>query len=114
MHAFDFRTARRFWGLRDLTLAAKVFAIVGGTPAYRREFVTDDAPAGLEDFDAWVARTVLNPAVTLFREARYLLAEDPAIGHLGLYHSVLAAIAVGEDDPGPSSERPGRRGIRRA
>jgi hypothetical protein len=108
VHAFDFRTARRFWGLRDLTLAAKVFAIVGGTPAYRREFVADDAPAALEDFDAWVTRTVLSPAVPLFREARYLLAEDPAIGDLGLYHSVLAAIAAGETTSARIAGRLGR------
>lgn len=38
----------------------------------------------------------LSPAVPLFREARYLLAEDPAIGDLGLYHSVLSAIAYDE------------------
>ena len=94
--AFDYRTARRFWGIRELQLAVKVFAVVGGTPAYRREFVSDDTPRGGRDFDAWIARTVLNPSVPLFREARYLLAEDPAIGDLGLYHSVLAAVAAGE------------------
>jgi hypothetical protein len=93
---FDYRTARRFWGIRDLALAVKVFAVVGGTPAYRREFVADDTPRGPKDFDAWVARTALNPAVPLFREARYLLAEDPSIGSLSLYHSVLGAIAAGE------------------
>lgn len=59
------------------------------------------------------ARTVLNPSVPLFREARYLLAEDPAIGSLGLYHSVRAAIAAGETTSA-SPEHPGRRGIRRA
>jgi hypothetical protein len=51
----------------------------GGTPAYRWEFVAGDAPSGLVDFDAWVLRTVLNPQVPLFREARYLLAEETEI-----------------------------------
>jgi AAA+ ATPase superfamily predicted ATPase len=106
--AFDFRTARRFWGLRDLALAAKVFAVVGGTPAYRREFVGDDTPRGPKDFDAWVARTVLNPAVPLFRETRYLLAEDPAIGDLALYQSVLASIAAGETTSARIAARLGR------
>lgn len=40
---FDFRTAARFWGLSDPALAFRVHAVVGGTPAYRREFVGDDA-----------------------------------------------------------------------
>src|SRR5690606_4028508 len=35
----DYRTAARFWDITDARLAAKVFAIVGGTPAYRREYV---------------------------------------------------------------------------
>jgi hypothetical protein len=50
---------------------------VGGTPAYRREFARDDTPAGPGDFDAWVLRTVLSPTSPLFREARYLLADEP-------------------------------------
>jgi hypothetical protein len=29
----------------------KVNAIVGGTPAYRREFARGDAPKGPDDFD---------------------------------------------------------------
>ncbi len=106
--AFDFRTARAFWRIRDLRLAVQVFAIVGGTPAYRREFIADDTPRGPRDFDAWVARTVMNPAIPLFREARYLLAEDPEIGDLGLYHSVLAAIASGETTSARIAGRIGR------
>jgi AAA+ ATPase superfamily predicted ATPase len=48
-----------------------------------------------DDFDDWVCRTVLNPEVPLFREARYLLAEEVEARDPGLYHSVLAAIASG-------------------
>ncbi|MET0591907.1 MAG: DUF234 domain-containing protein [Polyangiaceae bacterium] len=106
--SFDFRTAREFWKIRDLALAAKVFSVVGGTPAYRREFVADDVPRGPKDFDAWVTRTALNPAIPLFREARYLLAEDPAIGDLGLYHSVLSSIAHGETTSAKIAGRLGR------
>lgn len=58
----DYRAARRFWGITDPMLAARVFAIVGGTPAYRREYVQDDAPTGADDFDDWVVRAVLNPS----------------------------------------------------
>ena len=66
-----------------------VHSVVGGTPAYRREFVRDDTPDDLADFDVWVIRTALNPQTPLFREARYLLAEETEIRDPSLYHSVL-------------------------
>jgi AAA+ ATPase superfamily predicted ATPase len=91
----DHRLAAEFWGIADPLTALKVNSIVGGTPAYRREFARDDTPAGPDDFDAWVIRTVLSPASPLFREARYLLADEPELKDTGLYHSVLAAIADG-------------------
>lgn len=105
----DFRTAARFWGLTDPGLAARVFAVVGGTPAYRREYVSDDAPADLADFDDWVVRAVLNPARPLFREARYLLAEDPDLREPALYHSVLAAVAEGNATRGGIAGYIGRK-----
>jgi uncharacterized protein len=91
----DYQLAAQFWNITDPVLAVKVHAIVGGTPAYRREFARDDTPAGEDDFDEWVQRTVLNPASPLFREARYLLAAEAELHDMGLYHSVLAAIAAG-------------------
>jgi hypothetical protein len=90
-------------------LAAKVFAILGGTPAYRREYVQDDAPTGEEDFDDWVVRAVLSPARPLFREARYLLAEDPELREPALYHSVLAAVAEGNATRGGIAGYIGRK-----
>ncbi len=92
---FDYRLAARFWNLDDYRTAVLTNAVVGGTPAYRREFSQDDTPAGPADFDAWVIRAVLNPARPLFREARYLLAEEPGIRDTAVYSSVLAAIAQG-------------------
>jgi uncharacterized protein len=86
-----------------------VHAIVGGTPAYRREYVRDDAPASLEDFDAWVQRAVLSPGSPLFREARYLLAEETDLRDPALYHSVLAAIADGNATRGGIANYVGRR-----
>jgi hypothetical protein len=86
-----------------------VHAIVGGTPAYRREFARDDTPAGPGDFDPWVLRTVLSPASPLFREARYLLADEPDLHDLGLYHSVLAAIAAGNAQRGGIASYLGRK-----
>jgi AAA+ ATPase superfamily predicted ATPase len=96
----DFRLARQFWGIADLRTAVQTNAIVGGTPAYRREFAQDDTPADAEDFDPWVCRTVLNPGRPLFREARYILAEEPDIHDTALYHAVLAAIADGNTTRG--------------
>lgn len=91
----DYRTAAEFWQIDDPKLAVLVHSIVGGTPAYRHEFTNSDRPADARDFDAWVIRTVLNPAVPLFREARYLLAEETGARDPALYHSVLGAIADG-------------------
>lgn len=91
----DYRLARDFWGIADLRTALLTHAIVGGTPAYRREFVQDDVPDGPGDYDRWVCRAVLNPARPLFREARYILAEEPDLLDTALYHAVLAAVAEG-------------------
>ena len=105
----DYRLAAEFWNLSDPVLALKVHAIAGGTPAYRREFARDDTPAGPEDFDGWVNRTVLNPASPLFREARYLLADEPDLRDIGLYHSVLASIAEGNNTRGGIASYIGRK-----
>jgi len=91
---FGYQTAAKFWGITDPKLAVLVDSIVGGTPAYRHEFIAADVPGSLADLDDWVARTVLNPAVPLFREARYLLAQETGIREPALYNSVLAAIAA--------------------
>jgi hypothetical protein len=105
----DYQLAAEFWGITDPSLAVKVHAIVGGTPAYRREFVRDDTPANAADFDSWVQRTVLNSASPLFREARYLLAAESELHDMGLYHSVLAAIAEGSTTRGSIARYIGRK-----
>ena len=106
---FRYRDAAAFWGITDPHLAMLVHAVVGGTPAYRREFVRGDAPAGPDDFEQWVIRTVLNPQTPLFREARYLLAEESDIRDPAIYHSVLAAIASGNATNGGIASYIGRR-----
>jgi uncharacterized protein len=106
---FGYRDAARFWGISDPRLAALVHSIVGGTPAYRREFARDDAPAAISDFDDWVIRTVLNPQTPLFREARYLLSEEAEIREPALYHSVLSAVAEGNATSGGIASYIGRR-----
>jgi AAA+ ATPase superfamily predicted ATPase len=103
------RDAAAFWGIADPVLAMLVHSVVGGTPAYRREFVRGDAPADRADLDAWIVRTVLDPATPLFREARYLLAEESDIRDPSLYHSVLAAIANGHTTNGAIAGFIGRK-----
>lgn len=105
----DYRLAAEFWGIDDPALALKVNAVVGGTPAYGREFTRGDAPDGPADFDDWVVRTVLNPESPLFREARYLLAEESEIRDTALYMSVLSAVAEGNTTRGGIASCVGRR-----
>lgn len=105
----DYRLAAEFWGVTDRQLAVLLHAVVGGTPAYRREYSRSDVPAGIADFDDWMTRTVLNPSSPLFREARYLLAEEPDLRDKALYHSVLAAVAEGNTTRGAIASRIGRR-----
>jgi AAA+ ATPase superfamily predicted ATPase len=105
----DYRLAAEFWDITDPRTAVLTHAIVGGTPAYRREFIQGDTPAGPDDFDGWVTRAVLNPGRPLFREARYLLAEEPELHDTALYHSVIAAIASGNASRGRIADYLGRR-----
>lgn len=102
---FDFRLAADFWQITDLRLAALVYFVVGGTPAYRNEYLRGVAPISVADFDAWVIEHVLNPASPLFREVRALLSEDPALRDTGLYHTVLAAVAEGNATRGGIANR---------
>jgi hypothetical protein len=106
---FSYLDAAQFWGIADPHLALRVHMVVGGTPAYRREFTRSDAPAGPDDFDGWVVRTALNPLTPLFREARYLLAEETDIREPAIYHSVLAAIALGNATNGAIGNYVGRK-----
>jgi hypothetical protein len=105
----DHQLAAEFWEITDHRLAVQLNAVVGGTPAYRREFARNDVPAGPDDFDDWVTRTVLNPESPLFREARYLLAEEPDLRDPALYHSVLAAVSEGNSTRGGIANFLGRR-----
>jgi uncharacterized protein len=109
LNPFGYAESARFWGLSDPRLAVLVNSVVGGTPAYRRQFVRDDAPTDLADFDDWVTRAVLNPDRPLMREARYLLAEETDIRDPALYHSVLAAIARGNARWGAIASYIGRK-----
>lgn len=109
IRTFDHQLAKEYWSIADPTLAVKVNAIVGGTPAYRREFVDNDTPDGPDDFDPWVIRSVLSPTKPLFREARYLLSDELAERDTSLYRSVLAAIANGKTTQGAIANQLDRR-----
>jgi AAA+ ATPase superfamily predicted ATPase len=109
---FGFRAAADFWGVTGSpALAARLHAVVGGTPAYRRQFLADDVPGSLSEFDDWICRTVLSPFSPLFREARYLLAEEADIRDAALYHSVLAAVAQGNTTRGGIAGYIGRKSV---
>ncbi|KAK1180646.1 ATP-binding protein [Streptomyces sp. NBS 14/10] len=109
---FGYRAAADFWGVADAPpLAARLHAVVGGTPAYRRQFLGDDVPGSLEEFDDWICRTILSPFSPLFREARYLLAEEADIRDTALYHSVLAAVAQGNTTRGGIAGYIGRKSV---
>lgn len=108
MQPFGPRLAAEFWGVADPRLAVLLHAVVGGTPAYRR-FVNEDAPESVAGFDAWVLRAVLDPATPLFREARHLLDEEAGVRDAALYHSVLAAVAAGNNTRGGIAGYIGRR-----
>jgi hypothetical protein len=94
IHPFRFRDASEFWGLRSQPeLAFRVNALLGGTPAYRA--MVGDAPADLDQFDAWVCRRLLNPSEVIFAEGNVLLHQQPEFVDPALYYSVLAAISRG-------------------
>lgn len=105
---FPYPLAARFWAIRDPSLAVCHHAVVGGTPAYRR-YAAEDAPSDVADFDDWLCRTVLDPATPLFREARYLLREEADVRYAALYHSVLAAVAHGNNTRGGIASYIGRK-----
>ena len=108
---FDYRTAAEFWGVGDApSLAARLFAVIGGTPAYRG-FVVGDAPADLVDFDSWVGRTVLYRYSPLFLEARYMLGEEVDMRDPALYQSVLEAVSAGNATRGGIANYIGRKTI---
>ncbi|MGH7883873.1 MAG: AAA family ATPase, partial [Candidatus Dormibacteraceae bacterium] len=100
VHPFDFRQSADFWGLhKQPETAFLVHAILGGTPAYR-DLLRGGLPSSSADFDDWVTKSILDPASPLFREGRYLLAEEPGLTDRALYHSILSAIVSGFTRPG--------------
>lgn len=106
---FDFVTASGYWQVNDPRLAVLLHSVVGGTPAYR-QFVNEQGPISVEQFDQWVVENVLSVTSPLLREARYLLDEEADIRDSALYHSVLAAVASGNNTRGGIAGYIGRKG----
>jgi uncharacterized protein len=96
----DYRLAAQFWEIGDPQLAVLLYSIVGGTPAYRDGVAGGRGPQSVADLDAWVEENVLSRFSPLFRESRYLLAEEPGIRDNAVYHSVLSAVAEGNGTRG--------------
>jgi hypothetical protein len=107
LREFDFRQARSFWKARSDDMALLVHATLGGTPGYRA-LLGGGAPRSSAAFLSWLGRGVLNPSHALFREADYLLTEDPRLLDRALYHSVLASISLGDSTPTRIGARLGR------
>jgi hypothetical protein len=95
VRSFDFREARAFWGIADPEIAFLVHAVVGGRAGYR-DLLGGATPPSVDKLGDWLAAGVLNPSHALFREAEYLLSEDPSLVDRALYRSIIAAIALGE------------------
>ncbi|MEZ0165818.1 ATP-binding protein [Kineococcus sp. LSe6-4] len=95
---FDFRDSRAYWGIEDPQVAFELDAVLGGTPGYRA-LVTEPPPPHLDDWVAWLGRTVLNPASALFNEKSFLLREDPRNLDRNPYTSIVQAVADGRRSP---------------
>jgi AAA+ ATPase superfamily predicted ATPase len=106
LRTLDYREAPRLWGLDHLPdLAFRVYALVGGTPAY---LAMSNGPVRSErDFTDWISRGLLSAGSAIFREGNTLLYEQPELTDTTLYFSVLHAIASGA---GRRSEIAGRLG----
>ena len=98
VESFDFRQSRAYWGIEDPVVAFHVNAVLGGPPGYKD--LLDLPPVTMDGFEEWLAAGVLNPSHALFREADYLLTEDPSMSDRALYRSIIASIAGGRTRKG--------------
>ncbi len=104
---FGYDDAAAFWGIAEPSLALRVFAVVGGTPAYRT--LVRSRPQSLEDFDRWVVEDVLDPTSALFRDDEILLAEDVEVSSRTIYRSILSAVARGDSTQSKIAASVGRQ-----
>jgi len=91
---FDFRISRMYWGIDAHETAFLVNAVLGGPPGYR-DLLDGAVPQAPEELADWLSDGILNPSHALYREAEYLLAEDPALADRSLYQTIVTAVATG-------------------
>ncbi|MBW3536780.1 MAG: ATP-binding protein [Actinobacteria bacterium] len=104
---FDFRASAEFWQLgEDWDSAARLHALVGGTPAFRG-LAGGRLPEPGRGLDDWITGTLFNPSSALFREGRLILEEEP-VQDRNLYVGTLAAIAGGATRRGQIASALGR------
>ncbi|MFD5462169.1 ATP-binding protein [Kitasatospora sp. NPDC127059] len=101
----DYRHGARLWDVEDPLLALRVHAVVGSSPAFRRDAAGEDTPRRPDDFDSWVCRTVLNPRLPLFWRAGHLVEREPDGWDRALCHSTVAALADGCTTTGAVARR---------
>lgn len=104
--AFDYRQARRFWNIPDVRTAFLVDSVLGGAAGYRE--IAGSAPADPAELPDWLAATLLNPSHALFREAEYVLSEDPTLVDRALYRSIISAVVEGQSTRRGVGSRLGR------
>lgn len=106
---FDYRQAREFWGIEDLTTAFYLHAVMGGVPGYKDLTAASAPPVSPKDLQRWLGENVLNPSHALYREDSYLLREDPRVTRQSLYYSLLNAVASGATSRSKIASRIGKK-----
>ncbi len=101
---FDYRESARYWNIKNHEIAFRSNAIVGGTPGYR-DFASIASPQTPEELDTWVQETVLDPTNPFFNEIDHLLDTYPRLTEIGIYRSILWAIAHGASKPSQIASR---------
>jgi hypothetical protein len=94
VHPFDARTARQFWQADDAEMAVALWALLGGTPAYR-QWCPAGPPRRRRDLPTWVADHLLDVTSPLHREGRTVQLEADELTDRTAHLPVLAAIARG-------------------
>ncbi|MEU0133178.1 ATP-binding protein [Streptomyces sp. NPDC006296] len=101
----DFRRARELWGTADRSLALRMHAVVGSSPAFRFDPAGDHPPGTPDAFGPWICRSVINPRLPLFWKAEHLLDGATDTWDIAACHSTVAAVATGRTLPGEIAER---------
>lgn len=94
IHPFDAATTAAFWGITDPPVALALWALLGGTPAYRR-WCPAGPPRRSRELPAWIADHLLDVTSPLHREGRTVELEADDLTDRSAHLPVLSAIARG-------------------